>query len=435
MPKRISFRQGLSSILFWSIISAAFIGPGTVTIAARAGADFRLQLLWALVFSILATISLQEAAARITIASGKSLGEIIALQFSSRKGKGLRWFLFIAVAFGCAAYQAGNLLGALSGLRLVSTVSNGIGALVLGSICFGFLWMGNFRRIARLLGTVVALMGIVFITVGSQSEVSFTELFQGTFQPTLPLGSAIIIVGLIGTTIVPYNLFLASGISQGQDVREMRIGLVPAILIGGIISVAIMVVGATITGSFSFESLSQALEVKLGNLTGTFFGFGLFAAGLSSSITAPLAAAITGRSLLDGHRGFWEVNGRYYRLVWMGVLGIGLFFVIVDIQPIPAIILAQAINGLLLPIVAIFLFVAVNNKVLLGEYANGALANFFMLIIVVVTCFLGLNNIWKAVNRAMGWSMEQERYSLFIFAGISVLIAITMVWRVLLNRR
>ena len=255
MPKRISFRQGLSSILFWSIISAAFIGPGTVTIAARAGADFRLQLLWALVFSILATISLQEAAARITIASGKSLGEIIALQFSSRKGKGLRWFLFIAVAFGCAAYQAGNLLGALSGLRLVSTVSNVIGALVLGSICFGFLWMGNFRRIARLLGTVVALMGIVFITVGSQSEVSFTELFQGTFQPTLPLGSAIIIVGLIGTTIVPYNLFLSSGISQGQDVREMRIGLVPAILLGGIIYVAIMVVGATITGSFSFESL------------------------------------------------------------------------------------------------------------------------------------------------------------------------------------
>ncbi|MCB0548279.1 MAG: divalent metal cation transporter, partial [Phaeodactylibacter sp.] len=74
MPKAISIRQGLSSVLFWSIISAAFIGPGTVTTAAKAGASFQLQLIWALAFSIFATIILQEAAARITLASGKNLG-------------------------------------------------------------------------------------------------------------------------------------------------------------------------------------------------------------------------------------------------------------------------------------------------------------------------------------------------------------------------
>lgn len=80
MPKAISIRQGLSSVLFWSIISATTY-PGTVTTAAKAGASFQLQLIWALAFSIFATIILQEAAARITLASGKNLGAIVGAQY------------------------------------------------------------------------------------------------------------------------------------------------------------------------------------------------------------------------------------------------------------------------------------------------------------------------------------------------------------------
>ena len=120
MSKQLSWSKGLSSILFWSIISAAFIGPGTVTTAAKAGATFKLDLLWALVFSIIATVILQEAAARITIASGKNLGQIIAIKF---KGSAWwQWFLFLSIAFGCAAYQAGNMLGAISGLILFDAI-------------------------------------------------------------------------------------------------------------------------------------------------------------------------------------------------------------------------------------------------------------------------------------------------------------------------
>ena len=114
MSKRISFQQGISSVLFWSIISAAFIGPGTVTTTSRAGASFGLSLLWTLVFSTVATILLQETAARITLASGKNLGEIIARQYGQGNSRRIHWFVFLALAFGCAAYEAGNLLGAIS---------------------------------------------------------------------------------------------------------------------------------------------------------------------------------------------------------------------------------------------------------------------------------------------------------------------------------
>ena len=67
----------LASILVWSAISAAFIGPGTVTTAARAGAGFGLALLWAVVFSTAACFLLQEASARVTIATGRPLGQVI----------------------------------------------------------------------------------------------------------------------------------------------------------------------------------------------------------------------------------------------------------------------------------------------------------------------------------------------------------------------
>lgn len=431
MAKTLSWSKGLSSILFWSIISAAFIGPGTVTTAASAGASFGIGILWALVFSIIATIVLQEAAARITIASGKNLGEIIALKF---QGKGrLQWFLFLAVAFGCAAYQAGNLLGAISGLLLFGSVSRALATLGLAGFCFLLLWIGNYKIIARLLGMVVALMGGLFIYVAAYSDFAGVEILQAAIIPQLIEGSNLLIISLIGTTIVPYNLFLASGISQGQDVREMRLGLVIAIIIGGLISVAIMLAGAQIDGSFSFAALAETLSQRVGKWGTMFFGLGLFAAGLSSSITAPLAAAVAGQSLLGNNQDQWKNQGLKFRLVWMSILGIGLLLALLDVKPIPAIILAQAMNGALLPVVAIFLFMVANDQQILGaEFVNHWLSNIFTLLIVGLSCFVGLNNVCKAVGRTLTFDLGAGY--LWWLVGVCILIVLLLFYKVLLKK-
>ena len=95
----------LLSILFWSVIAAAFIGPGTVTTAASAGAQFRYALLWALVFSTLATVVLQEASARVTVVSGYNLGEAIRAQFRGRAVGAVVLVLVLgAIVLGNAAY-------------------------------------------------------------------------------------------------------------------------------------------------------------------------------------------------------------------------------------------------------------------------------------------------------------------------------------------
>jgi manganese transport protein len=283
----MKLRTSFLSLVFWSVIAAAFIGPGTVTTAAKAGAAYGTQLLWALTFSIIATIVLQEAAARITIVSGKSLGQIIGIKY--KRSKTIQWGLFLIIAFGCAAYQAGNLLGAISGLSLIWAVPTYLLLLLVGFIAEALLWSGNVNRITAFLGLIVAGMGIAFFYVAFQTDFSAQTILSGAFVPSLPSDDQgiLLVIGLIGTTIVPYNLFLGSGISKGQSLRQMRSGLIPAILIGGIISIAIVLAGAQVAPPFSFPNLAEALNQKIGSGAGAFFGIGLFIAGLTSAITAP----------------------------------------------------------------------------------------------------------------------------------------------------
>ena len=401
-------KNTVQNVLFWSIISAAFIGPGTVTTASKAGAGFGLSLLWALLFSTFATIILQEAAARITIASGKNLGEIIALKHQKSDGQFLKWSVFFAVAFGCAAYQAGNILGAIAGVSLFAPLSPLWMTIIIGVLCAAILWKGNMKAIARLLGFIVAAMGFAFILVALQTDISATNLIKNMVVPQMPEGSSLLIIGLIGTTIVPYNLFLASGISRGQQIDEMRKGIGLAVLIGGIISMAIMIAGTQVVEEFSFDALAATLTSGLGKGGAVFLGLGLFAAGLSSSITAPLAAAITAQSLFrpssaestsDLVSQEWASDSRNFRMVWGVVLFIGIGFGIAEVKPVPAIILAQAINGALLPVVTIFLILVVNDpSVLPKKYLNSHLLNVLMLLITGITVFLGMNNFLTAIS-------------------------------------
>lgn len=394
MPKTIDLRKGLSSVLLWSVISAAFIGPGTVTTAARAGAGFQATLLWALVFATVAAMVVQEAAARITLASGKGLGEIIAMKYAER-GRHLSVVLFIAVAFGCAAYQTGNILGAVAGLQLLVDVPAPLLAMVVAFPSALLLWSGQQALIARVLGAVVFLMGFAFMYTAWSSKITPDALLQGALTPSVPEGSLILVTGLVGTTIVPYNLFLGSGIGQNQSVGEMRTGLILAVGIGGMISMAVLISATAVKGAFSYEAVGQALGANLGQGGPILFGLGLFAAGTTSSITAPLAAAITARSLL-GTRVGWR--NYHFHLVWMGVLGVGFIFGLLDVRPVPAIILAQAINGVLLPLVTGFLLLAVNDRRLLpANYTNKTWTNILLFIVFAVVCMLGLQNIWKSL--------------------------------------
>lgn len=389
----------LLNILFWSVIAAAFIGPGTVTTAARAGSDFRFTLAWALVFSVIACLVLQEASGRITVMTGKELGVAIRARF----GGWAPGLIAAGIVIGCAAYEAGNLLGGVAGLRLIVDVSPGVLTSVTGAAAALLLATGSTRWIARVLGGLVAVMGVAFVVTAVRLGPDFGELVTGLLVPRIPVGATVLVLGLVGTTVVPYNLFLGSALARESDLNEMRWGLAVAVIGGGLISLGVLVVGSALGGGLEYERLAAVLGERLGRGAESSLAIGLFAAGFTSAITAPLAAAITARSLLGGvDDSRWRAGSPRYRAIWLVVLASGMAFGIAGMQPIPVIILAQAFNGLLLPFVAVFLWVAMNDRRLLGEDGvNSRLQNLLMGAVVVVCVGLGLRGLIAAVRTAL----------------------------------
>lgn len=447
-------KKRILNILFWSVVSAAFIGPGTVTTATKAGADFQFELMWALVFSTFACLLLQEASARATIYSGMNLGEAISKHFEGKSSKMIILFLVVgAIIIGCAAYETGNILGSVEGLSLVfPKIPKSVFLLIIGVFAMFALSFKSIKTIARFMGSIVFFMGVAFFTTAVFSNPPVGEVLKGSLIPTIPetTGAGLLILGLIGTTVVPYDLFLGSGvIDKEQTIKEMRFGLSVAVILGGIISMAIMVVGTEMTRGltdsalkelqFSYKLLEQTLVLHIGQWAVYIFGFGMFAAGFSSAITAPLASAITAQSIFQkkekGKRFFETKPWKYFKVVSFGVLIIGLTFGFLQVKPIPAIIMAQALNGLILPFISIFLIFVVNNKELMGKTRlNSWISNIFMSIIVWTTIIIGSLNVIKAISKSLNFQINSPDLLFTVVAVLSLIITLLVLYRIYKQR-
>ncbi len=418
----MSARRNLLPVLFWSVITAAFIGPGTVATCAAAGARYSHALLWALSFSTIACLVLQEASARLAIVSGLDLGAAIRSRFHAGTG-GLLVLLMVlgGIVLGCAAYQAGNILGAVSGVGLGIDLPAPVCTVVIGLAAATLLWFGSAGTVARIMGGVVAFMGAAFLMVAIRIAPAPAEILTGAIVPSWPTGSGWLILGLVGTTVVPYNLFLGSALARGQVLREVRLGLGLAVPLGGLISMAILVVGASVAGQFSFEALAELLTGRLGAWAGPLFAFGLFAAGFTSSITAPMAAALTARSLFAADRvAGWGERSWRYRAVWGIVLLTGIAFGLSGVKPIPAILIAQALNGVLLPFAGLVLLMMLNDRQLMGAAGmNRGAANLALGTVVGLTLLLGLSRAVGPLIAVLGISRPDPLFVL----GLTLLLA------------
>ena len=394
------------------LVAAAFVGPGTVTTATLAGARFGSALIWALLFSVAMTMVLQEMAARLGLVTGEGLGE--ALRGRSDGGV-LRWvgpvLVVGAIAVGNAAYQTGNLVGGGLGVAGAVGGSPRSWATLIAVIAAALLWRGSFRALERWMTGLVAVMGVAFLVTAARVVGRVPDLLGG-FVPTVPDGAILTVVGLIGTTVVPYNLFLhASAVRESfggpEGLGAARADLVRSILAGGVVSVAIMVTAAGTLFSVAADGatvesaadMARALEPVLGSWARIVFAIGLFAAGMTSAVTAPLAAALATAGALG-----WSVDLRSARVraVWGTVLGVGLLFVLVGGSPVQMILFAQAANGILLPVVAIFLLMAVNDRRRMGDAANGFVPNLLGAVAVVVSALLAFR-AFRSVLQGLGW--------------------------------
>ncbi|MAV04923.1 MAG: manganese transporter [Flavobacteriaceae bacterium] len=401
-------RKWINNIGPGPLIAAAFIGPGTVTLCSIAGLDFGFSLLWTLVLSVIATIVLQEMAARLGIVSQKSLSEVIKNEIKNPLTKNIIiTLILLAIVIGNAAYEAGNISGGVLGLESVfgEKSLNILGlninfyGILLGLIAFIVLFIGNYKVLEKSLIFLVIIMSVSFVITAVITKPDFLKLIEGLFIPKFPKGSILIIIGLIGTTVVPYNLFLHASLvkekwNKVSDLKFARNDTIIAIVIGGIVSMCIVISSASleIESINNAADLAKGIEPLYGYSSKYILAVGLFSAGITSAITAPLAAAYVTTGCLGWPMKMKSVK---FRTVWMFILIIGVISSSLGFKSIEIIKFAQVANGILLPVVAGLLIWIVNKKSVLGKFKNSKWQNLTGLMILIITIFLGLKSILK----------------------------------------
>jgi NRAMP (natural resistance-associated macrophage protein)-like metal ion transporter len=387
-----------------TLVAAAFIGPGTVTLCTMAGVQFGFNLLWAMTLSIIATIVLQEMAARIGIVTQKGLAEVIKEQIGSKLLRNLAVLLILsAIVIGNGAYEAGNITGSSLGLiAIFGEEYSSLFPIIIGVIAFGLLYVGSYKVLEKYLIVLVVIMSFSFVTAAILTKPNFLELLNGMFIPSFPDNSLFTIIGLVGTTVVPYNLFLHASLVKEKwkhtsDLKYARKDTVISIILGGLVSMAIIISAAAIeSGNInSVLDLAKSLEPVYGTAAKYFLGIGLFAAGITSSITAPLAAAYVANSCFG-----WKASlkDNRFRLSWIFILILGISLSFLKLKPIEIIKFAQISNGILLPVIALFLLWIVNKTSVLGKYKNGYVHNSVSVVIVLITMILGIKSIMKVLE-------------------------------------
>ena len=397
MSQLARFRNALR----WGVLTASTIGPGSVALSAKAGANFNQALLWCILVATLVSWMMQDAAGYLAVRVGISLGQGLRKIAPSGMLALLRFLLMTFVLVGSLAYECNIFSGTMSAIRIVTnnTAVNLVIALFNGPLCIFLALSGSVDNVASALGIVSILMVVMFA-----ATISIVGLQPGLARgiiPSLPEGSVATSLAVMGTTAVPLNLFLGSSLARGSSFQFMREGVASASVLTGVICTLIQAVGTYIYNINGGEMMDFDL-VRLGNvlreLTGDAgawcFAIGLYGAGISSALTIPLGSAIAVGELMGwnndakfGRRcSSWATGGR--TCLMCAIIIVGTIPSLCNLPTMPVIMLAQLVNGMLLPFAASCLVICVNHRSIMGSHMYTMWGNLFLAPCLFVVFFL-----------------------------------------------
>ena len=285
---------------------------------------------------------------------------------------------------------------------MVGVESRFLGPLM-GIIVFILVYIGSPKFLEKFLTALVAVMAVVFLTTMIVAKPDLGELFSGLLIPRIPEGSLIFVISLIGTTVVPYNFFLHahSARSNFKSTNELILSkwdTYVSITVGGVITAAILITsgsfmkGITVT---SAADMAIQLEPLLGSWSRLFMSMGLFAAGLSSAIACPLGASYTLAGLLGWK---YDNSDKRFKYTNLAIVLIGTIVSGLGLDSLTVILLAQALNGIILPVVAVYLVYVTSKKSQLEEFVNSKVQVILGIAVALVAIFLGGNSLIDALK-------------------------------------
>ena len=410
---RLLRRRRTQLVLFLGIL-----GPGLITSAAdndaggiftyaSAGARYGYDMLWLLVLVTLALVVVQEFNARMGASSGKGLADLIRERFGVRITVLAVLLLLVAnVATVIAEFAGIALAGEAFGITRYITVP--LAALV--------VWFVVLRGSYAVVEKVFLAFGLVYLTyvvAGINVHPDWGDVLHHTVQPHIELSSnyLLLAVALVGTTITPWMQFYLQASVVDKGLRQDELAYARAdVFVGSIFTdvVAFFIIVATAatlhaaghTNINDAKDAAQALAPVAGEFAKLLFVAGLAGASMLAASILPLSTAYAVTEAFGWERGVGRTvrEAPAFFGIFTGLIAIGALAILFPGLPLTATtLLSQDVNGLILPAILVFMFILVNDKRVMGKYANGRFANVFGGVtiggIIVLTLALLLSTI------------------------------------------
>lgn len=401
-------KYGLSFIMV-----ASYFGSGSIFIASQAGVEYGYVLIWAVIGAVLLGFMAQDMSARLGI-FGDTLMSFIR-QKLGKKGA-LTIALFLSV--GCIAWTLGLTAAVGKSFEILSggAVSWQPIAVVTG-ICAILVGILNYSYVEKVMTGMMFLLLILYLVVAGVSQPSLEGTLAG-FIPSIPdTGAMMMGAAILGTTALWPNFFLESilvkqkGWNSKKHVKMMRTDLSLGYTVGGLITLAIIIVAAAVLRPAGYTELSsfiapgEALEIILGQWAMIVFLIGVIAAAFNSIIPIMWTVPFIILEALDiDHK---DGNSKTFKTIFAGSIVIGMFSPLVSeitgLSVVEMVTLFPAYNGVFgLPITATLLFWAVNDKRLMGSQTNGWRLNTVNVVLVVFSIYIAINSGQGVVEAIFG---------------------------------
>lgn len=390
------------------LVTVGFIDPGNWASNFAAGSTFGYSLLWVVTLSTVMLIVLQHNVAHLGIVTGLCLAEA-ATRHTPRYVS--RPVLLSAMAASVSTSLA-EILGAAIALQMLFGVPIIIGSALAAVVCGALLLTNSYSRVERGIIAFVSLIGFSFLYELALTETDWAEAAHAAVVPSLPEGSMLVVMSVLGAVVMPHNLFLHSEVIQSREINkkgepDIRHALkyefydtLLAMTVGWAINSAMIVLAAStfFAEGKVVDALPQAGELlspMLGDAAALVFAVALLLAGISSTVTSGMAAGSIFAGLYDEPYDSKDVHSRAGILLSF----VGAFLIICLIgDPFKGLIVSQAVLSLQLPFTMFLQVGLTSSRRVMGQYANRRFTTVVLYLMATVVTLLNLYLLWCLVK-------------------------------------
>lgn len=381
------------------LVTVGFIDPGNWATNMAAGSQFGYSLLWVVTLSTIMLIVLQHNAAHLGIVTGECLAESATRHLPRHIS---RLLLFTALA-ACVATAMAEILGGAIALQMLFGLPVRVGAAIVAAVSLVLLLTNSYTRVERWIIGFVSLIGLSFLIEVALVDVDWPRALISWVSPCLPHGSPVVVASVLGAVVMPHNLFLHSEVIQSQKfnvqgpdtIRERLdhelFDTLFSMVVGWAINSAMVLLAAStfwVSGVAveDLASVSQTLEPMLGQGAALVFACALLLAGISSSVTAGMAAGTISAGLAGEP---YDIRDRHSSLGVIATFALAFIVILFVRDPFQGLVWSQVALSIQLPITVIAQIRLTSSRAVMGEHANGPLLN--AVLIAIAATVIALN--------------------------------------------